>query len=159
MENQKGNPRQQLNSLRIIHMALFTGIVLFGTMSIFITVDGPIEYAVNDENMVFVALATFFSLSGLISSMLIFKSKLKLDMKKPILIEKLQSYTSSTIIKLALLEGPILFVLVCNFFGANYIFFGLGAVLIIVFLLNAPTKNKVIMDLELNREEIKMLEA
>ena len=46
-----------------------------------------------------------------------------------------------------------MFAIVCYLLTANYLFLGLAGLIIVIFLINWPTRDKVAKDLELNQTD------
>ena len=65
---------------------------------------------------------------------------------------------STLIIKLAILEGVSLCMLVFYYMTANLLFLLLSGLTIVLFIMNRPTKEKAINDLELNQKERALIE-
>jgi hypothetical protein len=70
---------------------------------------------------------------------------------------KLVNYRAALIVKLALLEAPSFFTVIAYLLTGNYIYLGIVLILLIVFLLYTPTKEKLINELELPRDEVEII--
>ena len=71
--------------------------------------------------------------------------------------EKMAIYRQACIIKWAMIEGASLFSIICFLLTRNYAFLVLAAVLILLFAMMAPSKLKIIIQLQISEAEIETL--
>lgn len=109
-------------------------------------------------NQLFQIVVPIGLLGGILVGSLLAKSRCKALQMKSDLKEKLSGYRAALILKYALIEGPVLFAVVCYFLTKNMFFMGLAACAVVLFMSYRPTKSKAIYDLELNEQEVAMLE-
>ena len=93
-----------------------------------------------------------------IASNLINKSKINKIKQKTNLLEKLGDYRSAFIIKFALLEGPAFLSITVFLLTANKVYLVYILPIIILFIILRPTKDKIVVELELNKEERDMVD-
>ncbi len=152
METIKMTSGNYFKSIKIIHLALVTGVVFFALISILLQAKGFGTVGQEIDNVLLIVVPIFV-LAGIFASNFVFKKKLSEVRKKSNLKEKMEEYQSALIIKLALIEGPSFFAVITYLLTDNYIYLGLTAILIIVFIIYAPNKTKFITDLELTKNE------
>ncbi|MDX2302421.1 MAG: hypothetical protein NW226_06450 [Microscillaceae bacterium] len=148
------NSKQYLTSLTIIHLGLLMGQVIFGVIAFFLNSqeDFSTEGDNSDLRNIFIYLVPFLILSGVSAGFFMMRSRLSMIQQKNSLAEKLQEYRTVLIMKYALMEGPALVALVAYLLTADLMFLGLAALVIVFFVLERPSKDKIIMDLALNSE-------
>ena len=144
-------------SIKIVHIALVAGIVFFALISVFLQFSGfgTVGQEISNGLLIFVPAFAFI---GIFLSNFLFKKKLYGINVKPTLKEKMEDYRSALIIKFALIEGPSFFTVVAFLLTGNYIYLGIIAILIIVFLIHAPNKSKFIHDIELSKNELELID-
>lgn len=141
--------------LTIIHAALLMGQVIFIAVSFFLINSGSFVLDEGSEDLrgIFIFIVPMIVISAIAAAMIIPKSRLTAMREKSNLREKLNDYLSNTIIKFALMEGPSLFAIVAYLLTGDILFLGLSAVVIVVFILERPSKQRLYMDLALSPEE------
>ena len=156
METIKMTSGGYFKSIKIVHIALVIGVVLFALAAVFLQING---FHTADQEFIifFLVVVSMFALFGIIASNLIFKKKLRTIRGKPHLKVKMEEYRTALITKLALIEGPAFFAVVAYLVTGDYIFLGITFVLIIVFLIYTPSKTKFINDLELTKNESELI--
>ena len=153
MQTKELTSKEYFNGLTVFHATLLIGQVLFGVVAFYLNSNVLVKEDMEDLNKIFQIVVPIFIISGLLGSKLLTKIRIKSIKEKTELKEKLGDYRVTLIIKFALLEGPSLFALVCYFLTANYFFLELAGLIIMAFLVNRPTRHKVVIDLELNHAE------
>jgi len=155
------HPKQFLISLRIIHFALIVGQLIFAGIVIYL-VDNGSSPNLKEYNNVFLIIAIFFTFGAIFAGNTIYKSKLKAILPGEKVIEKLQIYRVTLIIKYGILEGAAMFSIVAYFLIANFLFLIFLGVIIAAFLFSTPSVDKIVLDLKLSANEkdeiIKMAE-
>lgn len=153
MQIKEQTSKEYFNGLTIIHAALLIGQVLFACVAYYLNSNEPFSNNSRGLNDVFQIVAPIFVVGGIMGSTFLTIAQLKSIKERTTLPEKLGSYRAVHIVKLALLEGPSLFAIVCYLLTANYLFLGLAGLIIVIFLINWPTRDKVAKDLELNQTD------
>jgi len=156
METDKIYVKGYFKSLQIVHLALVLGIVFFALITIFLQLNGFGDLG-EDLNNIFFYTVIAFTIGGLFASNMVFKKKLGAINPKNSLLEKGEKYREALIIKFALIEGPAFFSIVVYMLTGNSILLIIIAFLVVVFIINRPTKDKFVIDLGLNSEERKFL--
>lgn len=141
-----------IKSLTFIHTALTMGQLLFAGLTFYLTSTRTItpDLALNEA---FKFVVPGIVIIGIISSNGLFKTLIKSAKGKQNLSEKMAAYQTASIIRWAMLEGPSLFAIVCYLLTGNYKFLLMAGAVIAVFIMNKPSKDKLVQDLELNQSE------
>ncbi len=148
---QKGNA---LKLLMVLHTALLMGQLVFGGICTYLVyIKAAFSVAPELEKVLQVA-ALIIAAGGVYAGMAIFKKKLLQvrDMQSD--KEKFSLYRSALIIQWALLEAPSLFCIICFFITGNYAFLALAVVLMFLFVMAAPSKTKMLTQLQLSESEL-----
>jgi len=161
MQTQEQTSKQYFRSLTVIFSALLMGQLLFGTMISVINTHTPILEGVKNADvlnaslLIVVALLMIFAI---VLGRVLSKAKLKAAKEKPALDQKLNAYRSLTIIRLAFLQAPVFVALISFMLTGNWVFFGLAGLVITIFVMHAPSKNKLADELELSQSDRKLIE-
>ena len=144
--------KDYFRAIQIVHLAMVAGILFFVLISVFLQAKafGTMDDESNNLLMVF-ALA--FAAIGIASSKILFRRKLIKCNAKTTLTEKLDEYRSALIIKFASLEAPSFLSIVIYLLTGNTIVLVIAGVLIIIFLMYRPTKEKLMDDITLDTKE------
>lgn len=156
------DPKTKLRALRIICLALVTGVVVFALIVIgLLEVMGPpvlpAEELPGPNTGLYVAAGV--GLLGLIAAFALFNKKMNgVALMESRLSEKMNRYSNALILFLALCEGPALLSVIILFLTKQYTLLGVTAVLVAAMLSKLPTKVKVIELLKPDWEEQQKLE-
>jgi hypothetical protein len=153
MDSQQNEFKMQLKVLRTIHSAMFFGQAIFAAITLYLVMGGLMEENAPELSSIFLYIVPVFVAGGLISSQILFKSRLSSAKKESTLMKKIASFRGALIIKYALLEGPCLFALIVYLVTGNLIFMGLAAIIILYFVSLVPTASKIAFYLELSGDE------
>jgi thiosulfate reductase cytochrome b subunit len=147
---------EYLKALKVIHIGLTAGVVLFLLIAVVLQLTG-FEPELKELEMVLLGITGFAAVSGIFAGNLIFRKKLEqlADLKN--LNEKLTGYQSALIVKYALVEGPAFFTIVAYLLTANILFPVITVFLVFVLFLSAPRKEKLISELNLSLTETNVL--
>jgi len=152
MERKEQTSNEYFKLLTGIHVALLLGQLLFLVVC-FVLIDNEELYFDFNVANIHILLVPFLMFSGIVASHFLGKQKDKTSSAKSNLHEKLFSYRTSLIVKLALVEGPNLFAIVAFLISDNFLFAVYAGIGIIYFFSMRPTKMKTIKELELNKLE------
>lgn len=152
MEQTQLTSKSYLTSLKIIHFALTAGVVFFMLIAIALQFTG-FEPELKELEEILLAITVAGAVAGVFTGNLLFRKRLEQLVELKGLKEKLMGYQSALIIKYALVEGPAFFSVVAYLLTANLLFPAITLVLISIFILYAPGKDKFIGDLNLSRKE------
>ena len=138
--------------LIILFFALLSGQTIYFIAGLFLIQSGNMN-GFSGLNIVFMFVTPVVVLSSILASKLIYTKQITGFDKSSSLEKKMVSYRKTNIIKLALLEGANIFNISIMIITASYFFAALFVILIILFLLNRPTKEKFIMDYEVSADD------
>ena len=149
------NKMKSLKVLNIIHKAMLTGQVLLSTVLFYIIYAKLLVSPLVEMDRIFQVIAIVLAASGFLAGLSFFKKRLiQIKEIQPGVKEKFALYRSACIIQWALLEGPCVFSLVSFFLIGNYAFLALAGGLIILFALQAPSKDKIVLQLGISGDEL-----
>jgi hypothetical protein len=145
----------ELKALQIIHRAMLSGQILFAGIAFYLNYSGNFVASLKGHDQLLQVIAIVFSFGGFFIGSSLFKKKMQqLKESSPTLKTKLAAYRSAAIIQWALLEGPVLFSVICFMLVGNYAFFALAVVFILLFAVTTPNKTKMMVLLGLSEEDI-----
>ena len=150
-----GNNKGTLKALQIIHRAMLLGMILFASIAFFLNYSGNFPPSLQQHDQVLQVITIVLSVGGFFIGNTLFKKKIfQLRESGNDLNDKLSSYRSASLLQWALLESPALFATICFLLVGNYAFLALAAALMLLFAINAPTKIKIAMLLQVSEDEI-----
>jgi len=145
-------------TINILFFAFLSGQTIYFFVGLYLIQSGKIE-GIPGLNTIFMFITPVVILSSILASKFIYSNQVASFDRTSSLENKLVSYRTNNIVKLALLEGANIFNISVMIITANYFFAVLFIIIIALFFLNRPTKDKFIMDYEISSEEaIKILE-
>lgn len=144
----------QLKALGIVHKAMLAGQVILAGISIVLFSAGIETPQMKEYDRTFQIIAVVAAAIGFIAGTNLLKKKMREAREATNTpAEKFDRYRSASILLWALLEGPCLLSLVFFYLTANYAFIALAAVLIFLFFIFGPSKQKAMMHLGLTDSE------
>lgn len=149
MNNADQNPAGEVKRITIIFMALLIGQVAAGFILVeydSLEFSGEIDFS---NNSLFPIYALFTAANVL--PLFILKPMLQKAIESNSLVEKLQLYRTTRIIKWALLEGTYFASIIIG--NGNIIALILGGTCLLIFISSFPSKDKMVDALKLSREE------
>ncbi|MEO9531266.1 MAG: hypothetical protein ABJG68_11920 [Crocinitomicaceae bacterium] len=145
------NPQNFFRTNKIIYFALLMGMLLFLAVSIFISKEDLVFYLDFSEPLFLVVPVLMF---GCIAASTFIPKKLLAPIKNTKdLTQKTTVYNTSSIIKYALIEGPVLLSIVCFILTHSLYFLVFTAIGILYFVTLKPNPEKISRDLELTYDE------
>jgi hypothetical protein len=152
---QIGTNKGTLKALQNIHRAMLLGMVLFSAIVFFLNYSGNFSPALKEYDKILQVISILLALAGFSLGNFLFKKKiLQLRQSANDLKTKQSAFYAASILQWALIEGPALFAVTCFLLVGNYAFLALAVALMLLFAVNAPTKIKIAMLLQMNEEEI-----
>jgi len=158
MEIKGQSSKEFFKIISIIHLALVSGIVLFGIVIYFFIADFQQPDTRSEIAGMLVYLVPGLVIAGIIASNIIFRVKLNGVIDSDDLKQKMTVYRELLIIRYALLEGPALFALAAIFITNNINFLVYAGLIVILMATKRPTKKSAIADLALSQQEISALD-
>ncbi len=144
--------KNYFQTLNIIFIALLSGQTIYFFVGLFMIQSGNID-GFGGLNTIFMFITPIVVLSSILASKFIYAKQVTEFDKSSSLENKLVSYRTANIIKLALLEGANIFNISIMIITANYFFAALFIIITVLFFFNRPTKEKFIMDYEVSANE------
>ncbi len=151
--NSKPSFGEYIRQSQIICIALIIGQLFFLAISIYLVKFSGSSFGNTGLDGVFIYIIPLFAVSGILGSFIVFKSKLAKVKEKSDLDLKLLEYRSAQIIRWALLEGPSFFTIIAYLLTGQILYLALVAIIIVLFVLTIPNREKVESDLDLSWEE------
>ena len=144
-----------LTTLNILHKAMLIGQFIFAAATFYLVYNNLQEPSLKEQERMFQIVAIALTAGGFFGGMSIFKRKLQeIRNMQGSVRERFAAYRTACIIQWALIEGPCLFCILGFFLTGNYAFIALAGVLILLFVMLSPTKNKVMTHLNFSEQEI-----
>lgn len=145
-------------TINILFFALIGGQTTYFVIGLFLIQPGN-KVGFGGSNGVFMFITPVVVVSSIIASKFIYSKQVTNVDKKLSLENKLVSYRTANIVRLALLEGANIFNISIMIITANYFFAALFIIIIALFVLNRPTKAKFILEYEISANDaLKIIE-
>ncbi|MGF1534230.1 MAG: hypothetical protein ACFCUI_11040 [Bernardetiaceae bacterium] len=135
--------------IQVLHLALLGGQVIFGGVVYFLAAD--IES--NIEEDVFVLVVPLLLLSGMGAGLFLFKQKVAQAKTLEGFEAKMNGYFVAALLRMALLEGPVIFAFAAYLLTESIMFWGMGLGGVLLFLVLRPQAGQVAHELGLSLEE------
>lgn len=144
-----------IKKLLIMHTAFLYAQVIFA-ITIYFVADKNNKVFDEETSKIVEAVAALFTLVSVLTGFVLFKKKVQTLKDDAVLsvAEKLQQYSTFSIIKFAMLEAPSLFAVLAFFLTGNIYFIYLAIILIVVFAAQRPTVPLIIHHLSVTREDV-----
>ncbi len=140
-------PKSFVKTLRIIHLSLVGGIVVFAIMMYLQTQNQHLSFNYSKDIM-FIVLP-FLAVAGIFVGNFIYNKILIGLSEKKTLKEKLNGFQTASLIKYVLIEGPALLGVVIFSNGGNQYFLFIALLLCGWLILQGPTRDKIEQGLKL----------
>ncbi len=140
-------------TIDILFFALLSGQTIYFFIGVFLIQSGNME-GLPGLNTIFMFITPVVVLSIVLSSKFIYSKQVASFDRTSSLENKLVSYRTNNIVKLALLEGANIFNISVMIITTSYFFAALFIIIIALFFLNRPTKEKLIVDYEISSDEV-----
>lgn len=151
MQQQFSNFKEFFKSIQILHAAMFFGVIMMLIILKFVLG----VHDSSDGELLFPVMGIGLAIPSLILGQIIFNNKMEsLKKEKLTVMEKLATYQSAYILKLALLEGPMLVCLILHFLGGNPLLFYTCLFLLFIFAYERPIQSSIMQQLNLHSEDI-----
>ncbi|MBK3519890.1 hypothetical protein [Carboxylicivirga marina] len=153
---QSQNSKQFFRTLNLIHLAMLTGQLLFITVALHLKFSAN---AINTQELSFPFSLVVPLLTGIciVISKVLYTLLTKQTQTLSDIKDKMKLYMTSCIIQLALLEGAALFSVVVFMMTGEIYFLLFNLVLILFFWVAKPGREKAIIHLKLNNEEMLLI--
>jgi uncharacterized membrane protein len=149
---QKTTSKQYFQTQTIIHLALIMGQLLFAGVTLYLRPAQAVD--TNPElRQMFVYVVPVLAAVGIFASFQIFRLMLNKARQHASLSKKISAYGSAMIVRYAVLEAPSLFGIIAFYLTGEYFFLIISGLIIALFLMVRPSKEKLIQDMELSPTE------
>lgn len=145
--------KDYFSALNIVHLGLTLGQILFAVVVYFLLASGQRSPDAEGSDEMFQMIVPFLIIGGVTGGMLLARNRLEAIREKKDLKEKMTDYRSTLMLKYALWEAPSLISIIGYLMTGNLFYLGLSAVVIGLFLLNRPTRDRAATELELSPSE------
>lgn len=147
--------QNQFKALGIIHKAMLAGQIMFATVSVFLVQSKAVTPQLNEYDRTFQVIAILVAAAGFLIGTNLFKKQLRTARdSRASPNKKFETYRKASITLWAMLEIPCLVCIMFFLLTANYAFMALVAVLIFLFVVFGPSKQKIMIYLGLNEADI-----
>jgi len=153
MQNANG-----IQSLNYMHKALMAGICVFAGVAFYLVYSNAMPPSMQHKDRLLQIIVLVITAAGFFIGSFLFKKKILAirDMRN-VPQDKFNAYRAACLTQWALLELPALFSIVCFYLVGNYAYLALVGILLLIFAMLAPTKQKVALQIGLTDEEVNNL--
>jgi hypothetical protein len=145
-----------LKATFIIWIALLIGQIFLITVFSFLIFFSTMETQ-SSPQLIFLIVGIFLPMILIFASLRMFNQKIENIDKSKNLIDKLIELRTASIIKWATIEGCVFLNLIFFFLTGSPYNLLFGILLLVLFIINAPTKTKIGLALELDQKDIEVL--
>ncbi|MDX1942800.1 MAG: hypothetical protein SFU99_19710 [Saprospiraceae bacterium] len=146
--------KEYLRNLTILHLGLLAGQVFFMAIIYFLfNADEPPLTGAEATGQIEVYIIGLLTIACVLASSHLFRTRVRALKEENDLTAKLSGYRATSILRYALLEGPSLMAIIFYLIGNNLILLIFSAMIIVLFLVYRPTKERLVADLELSASE------
>jgi hypothetical protein len=138
--------------LRIIYWAMVSGQVVYFIVSLLLIQDEAIELD-RDYNDIWGLVIPIIVVIMVVSSKLFYNYMVNSGLEKSLEAQKIKTYKTSNVIKFALLEGANLLSVTFYLLTGDFLYAGMFIIVLGIFLLNIPGKEKFMIEFELSSVE------
>ena len=138
--------------LRIIYWAMVSGQVVYFIVSLLLIQDEAIVLD-RDYNDIWGLVIPIIVVIMVVSSKLFYNYMVNSGLEKSLEAQKIKTYKTSNIIKFALLEGANLLSVTFYLLTGDFLYAGMFIIVLGIFLLNIPGKEKFMIEFELSSVE------
>lgn len=158
MAEAQSTSKQYFMVLTILHGALLFGQLAFGIAAYYLVDSGQFGQDGAEILPVFQLMAPMMAVAGIFAGIFLSRKRIEAARGLTGLKAKLDEYRTAMIIKLALMEAPSMFAIVCFLLTGSQLFIGISGLILLVFILQRPVASKLMDDLQLSPEERAVLE-
>ncbi len=146
----KLTPQSYITTITIIHLGMFTGVAIFAIV-VYLQLDEGSELKINYSEDLLFFLVPLAAVGAYFLGDMLFHKKIDALIETNSLKEKIMGYQTAFIIRLALLEGSAFFALSAYIIMQNLYYLLIFGLILLLFLLLKPSKQKIENDLKLNQ--------
>lgn len=152
--NNNNNPKIKnfFKTLDVVFFAFLSGQIIYFIVGLFIIQSSELK-GFGGLNTIFMFMTPVVVLSCIFASRFIYNKQVTEFDKSLPLENKMASFRTANIIKLALLEGANIITVSIMIITANYFFAALFVVVIVLVFFNKPSKEKFIIEYEISADD------
>jgi hypothetical protein len=142
-----------------MHNTMLAAQVIFAAITFYLVYSKTLVSPLAQEEKILQVVALLVAAGAIFGGAKFFNSRMAALKGQPLtkISEKFPAYRSASIVHWALIEAATFISIIGLFLTGNYAFLALAAFLVIYFFLQAPSKSKVALHLDLNSNEIEEL--
>jgi hypothetical protein len=145
-----------LRTLSLLHYSLCGGLLFFSAFAYW--QNGGFNASYQDGD-IFIYIIPIVAAAGYFGSKYMFQNLLQNIPKEEPLQTKLARYQSASLIKYALIEVPAIIALFAYFWNGTALHFAVAITLMIYLFAQRPTKEKILLELQIDFEEKKQFDT
>lgn len=145
-------PFSFMRNLKIIYFLILAGMLIFGLIILYVSDSWDITMPGTDDS--FLIAVPLFTFLGVVLGRVLYKRKLDNVLEEESLKSKLKGFEIALIIKFMFVEAPFILGVIATISTNNIFYLMISGTLVMYFLTLKPSKNKVIKDLNLNKQMI-----
>lgn len=146
--------RDYLRTLNVLFAALVAGQIVFAlVISLMNIFNKPVLIIPAALLPVLVWLVPAFAVLAVLMGWQVFRFRIKALQQQHDLTVRLQGYRAALLLRFAIMEGAGLLAIIIFYLSGSYIFLAVAAFIIVAFILNRPSKAKVIQHLNMQYDE------
>lgn len=150
--------KNSLKALQILHRAMLMGMIIFAAVAFYLVYSKAIVASMQELDHTLQIIAVILCAAGFFIGNNFFKRKILYSTDQlPTPAKKISVYRSVAIIQWVLLEGPAIFSIICFIVTGNYAFVALAGTMMMLFAMTAPSKQKLILLLQLSENDLEEL--
>jgi hypothetical protein len=152
-------PATPFTSLKLMHNAMLVAQIMFAAITFYLVYSNTLVPTFTEEEKTLQVVALAVAAGAIFGGAKFFNSRMAALKEQPLtkISEKFPAYRSASIVHWALIEAATFVSIIGLFLTGNYAFLALAGFLIIYFFLQAPSKSKVQLHLDLNSNEVEEL--
>jgi DMSO reductase anchor subunit len=150
-------PLSTIKALAVMHFSLLVGQLMFAGIAFYLKYTQVIRDVIKDEEVRLLVVPGLLGVAVVLvmASFLSFKKKIAVIRKsEQAVTEKLTAYRAASIIRWAMLEAPVLLIIIAYLLTGKQVLWGVIAVLLLLFLYTKPTVAKAASELGITEAEV-----
>ncbi|MFT4986615.1 MAG: hypothetical protein ACI8U0_002261 [Flavobacteriales bacterium] len=134
-------PKKYISTITTIHLALVSGILMFGAVIYFQNDDWTLNFS--ETKNIFFYIVPLLGIVGIVGGNFFFKTQMEGLKSKPRLLDKVNGHKKAMIIKFAFIEAPALLGIMSSMQSGNLFYLIVAGLLFVYFISLKPTKSKI----------------
>lgn len=150
-------PLSTIKALAVMHFSLLVGQLMFAGIAFYLKYTQVIRDVIKDEQVRLLVVPGLLGVAVVLVMASFFSFKKKIAVirnSEQTVTEKLTAYRAASIIRWAMLEAPVLLIIIAYLLTGIEVLLGVIAVLLLLFLYTKPTVAKAASELGINEAEV-----